>query len=125
MPPRNQTRHRNRDVTFDVVDDHLEMKVTFPDAPDARGRGRDYLHRCTRDIFREVAFTIEEHAAGGMTLEDLVAAMDAPYTQVNLALAFIKERGCIEVRRRRSYPASGQLYEDAMIEFMFLAQLPY
>ncbi len=114
------SRHRNRVVTFDVVDDHLEMKVGFPDAPD-----RNYVHRCTRDTFREVAFTIEEHAAGGMTLEDLVAAMDAPYTQVNVALAFMKERGCVEVRRRRSYPASGQLYEDAMTEFMFLAELPY
>jgi hypothetical protein len=114
------TRHRNREIIFDVVDDYLEMKVAFPDALD-----RNYLHRCSRDTFREVAFTIEENAAGGMTLEDLVAAMDAPYTQVNVALAFMKERGCVEVRRRRSYPASAQLYEDAMIEFMFLAQLPY
>lgn len=114
------SRHRNRVVNFDVIDDRLEMKVTFPDAPD-----RSYVHRCTRDTFREVAFTIEENAAGGMTLEDLVEAMDAPYTQVNVALAFMKERGCVEVRHRRSYPASGQLYEDAMIEFMFLAELPY
>jgi hypothetical protein len=114
------TRPRNRVVHFDVVDDHLEMKVCFPDAPK-----RNYIHRCTRDIFREVAYTIEENAAGGMTLEDLVAAMDAPHTQVNVALAFMKARGCVEVRRRRSYPASGQLYEDAMIEFMFLAELPY
>ncbi len=114
------TRHRNREVVFQVVDDHLEMVVTFPDRADA-----DYTHRCTRDTFREVAFTIEENAADGVTLEDLVITMDAPYTQVNVALAFMKERGCVEVRRRRSYPASGQLYEDAMIEFMFLADGPY
>lgn len=114
------TRSRNRIVTFDVVDDHLEMKVVFPDTP-----GRDYLHRCTRDIFREVAFTIEEKAAGGTTLEDLVAAMDAPFTQVNVALAFMKERGCVEVRRRRTYPASDMVYEDAMIEFCYLADAPY
>lgn len=114
------TRHRNRIVNFDVVDDHLEMKVTFPDQPDA-----GYVHRCTRDIFREVAFTIEELAAGGTTLEELVAAMDAPFTQVNVALSFMKERGCVEVRRRRSYPASAALYEDAMIEFMYLAEAPY
>ena len=114
------TRSRNRIVTFDVVDDHLEMKVVFPDTPT-----RDYVHRCTRDIFREVAFTIEEKAAGGTTLEDLVAAMDAPFTQVNVALAFMKERGCVEVRRRRTYPASDAVYEDAMIEFMYLADAPY
>ena len=114
------TRSRNRIVTFDVVEDHLEMKVVFPDSPT-----RDYVHRCTRDIFREVAFTIEEKAAGGTTLEDLVAAMDAPFTQVNVALAFMKERGCVEVRRRRTYPASDMVYEDAMIEFMYLADAPY
>ena len=114
------TRPRNRIVTFDVVDDHLEMKVAFPDAPD-----RGYLHRCTRDIFREVAFTIEEHAAGGTTLEELAQAMDAPFTQVNVALAFMKERGCVEVRRRRTYPASDAVYEDAMVEFTCLAEAPY
>jgi len=123
------SRHRNRIVTFDVVDDHLEMKVTFPDASDIRGRGRDYIHRCTRDVFREVAFTIEEQAAApgscGTTLEELVAAMDAPFTQVNVALAFMKDRGCVEVRRRRTYPASDAVYEDAMIEFMYLAESPY
>ncbi len=114
------TRPRKRIVTFNVVDDHLEMKVVFPDNP-----SRDYVHRCTRDIFREVAFTIEEKAAGGTTLEELVAAMDAPFTQVNVALAFMKERGCVEVRRRRTYPASDMVYEDAMIEFMYLADAPY
>lgn len=113
------SRYRKRVVNFDVVDDHLEMRVSFPDAS-----ARNYVHRCCREIFCEVAHTIEE-ASGGTTLEDLVAEMDAPYTQVNVALAFLKERGCVEVRRRRSYPASGQLYEDAMIEFMFLAEAPY
>ena len=118
------TRSRNRIVTFDVVDDHLEMKVVFTDNP-----ARDYVHRCTRDIFREVAFTIEEKAAApgsdGTTLEDLVAKMDAPFTQVNVALAFLKERGCVEVRRRRTYPASAAMYEDAMVEFTYLADAPY
>jgi len=123
------TRPRNRIVNFDVVDDHLEMKVAFPDAPD-----RSYVHRCTRDTFREVAYTIEQHAApgppgprggGGVTLDELVSAMDAPFTQVNVALSFMKERGCVEVRYRRSYPASDALYEDAMIEFSYLAEAPY
>lgn len=114
------TRSRNRIVTFDVIDDHLEMKVVFPDNP-----SRGYVHRCTREIFREVAFTIEENSAGGTTLEDQVAKMDAPFTQVNVALAFMKERGCVEVRRRRTYPASAAMYEDAMVEFCYLADAPY
>ena len=37
----------------------------------------------------------------------------------------MKERGCVEVRRRRTYPASDMVYEDAMIEFMYLADAPY
>ncbi|MEM7577505.1 MAG: hypothetical protein AAF328_08525 [Planctomycetota bacterium] len=113
------TRHRNRDVTFDVVDDHLEMTVAFPDQAD-----RNYIHRCTRNIFETVAHTIEEQATAGSTLEDLVAALDAPFTQVNVALAFLKERGCVKVRRRRSYPASAALYEDAMVEYLVLAEAP-
>jgi transcription initiation factor IIE alpha subunit len=117
------TRHRNRIVSFDVVDDHLEMTVRFPDV-----LAQDYVHRCTREIYQAVAHTIEEHAApgsDGTTLEELVAKMDAPFTQVNVALAFLKERGCVEVRRRRTYPASAALYEDAMVEFCYLADAPY
>lgn len=114
------TRSRNRIVSFDVVDDHLEMTVSFPDAP-----ARRYVHRCTREIYQEVAHTIKEHTSGGTTLEDLVATMGAPFTQVNVSLAFMKERGCVEVRRRRTYPASDALYEDAMIEFTYLAEAPY
>ena len=108
--------HRQRDVTFRVQDDHLEMHIAFPKQPN-----RNYVHRCSRDIFREVAYAIEDHAAGGTTLEQIVDAIDAPYTQVNVALAFMKERGCVEVRHRRTFPASDIVYEDAMIEFMYLA----
>ncbi len=92
------------------------MLVTFKQQPE-----RNYTHRCTRDVFREVAYAIEDHAAGGTTLEQIVDAIDAPYTQVNVALAFMKERGCVEIRHRRTFPASDIVYEDAMIEFMHLA----
>ena len=109
--------HRQRDVTFRVQDDHLEMHVTFAQQPD-----RNYTHRCTRDIFRDVAYAIEDHAAGGTTLDEIVQAIDAPYPQVNVALAFMKERGSVEIRHRRTFPASNIVYEDAMIEFMHLAR---
>tara|TARA_B100000609_G_scaffold167816_1_gene141167 strand:+ start:105 stop:449 length:345 start_codon:yes stop_codon:yes gene_type:complete len=107
---------QQRVVTFRVQDDYLEMLVTFKQQPE-----RNYTHRCTRDVFREVAYAIEDHAAGGTTLEQIVDAIDAPYTQVNVALAFMKERGCVEIRHRRTFPASDIVYEDAMIEFMHLA----
>lgn len=118
MPTRRRPQHRS--VLFDVVDDHLEMKVSFSDQPDA-----GYVHRCTDEVFREVAHAIEERASKGVTLDDLAEALDAPFTQVNVALSFLKERGCVEVRRRRSYPASTALYEDAMTEYTFLAGAPY
>ena len=112
------TRHRQRDVTFDVVDDHLVRTVTFPD-------GRSYTHRCTRQVFENVAHTIEEQDKTGVTLDPLVRAMDAPHTQVSVALDFMLERGCLVTRLRRHYPASNCLFEDAMCEFLFLAELPY
>jgi hypothetical protein len=107
----------DRDVEFRVQDDHLEMTVTF------RGEGdRGYTHRCTREVYREVAFGVEARAAGGTTLKELAEAIDEPFTQISVALAFMKERGCVEVRHRRTYPASGVLYEDAMIEYLALAE---
>lgn len=112
-----KTRRLRSRTAFRVADDHLERRVTF------RGRpGSDYVHRCTRDVFREAAFAIEDLAAGGTTLTELVDHLDAPSSQVAAALAFMKECGCVEMRRRRVYPTSGQLYEDAMTEFMYLAE---
>lgn len=108
-------------MIFDVVDDHLVRTVYFPD-------GRSYTHRCTRATFEAVAHAIEEHAKEGVTLESLAEALDLPFTQVNVALEFMKERGCIVTPSgggRRSYPASGCLFEDAMCEYTFLAELPY
>ena len=41
----------------------------------------------------------------------------AEETFMAVALAFMKERGCVVTRYRRNYPASDVLFEDAMIEF--------
>lgn len=112
-----RTRGRNRIIDFDVVGGHLEKQVSFPDDP-----SRDYTHRCPEDIFKDVAHSIEERAKQGSTLDELAEAMDQPHSQVATALAFLKERGCVEVRLRRTYPASVGLFEDAMIEFCYLAQ---
>jgi hypothetical protein len=114
-------RPRDRNVNFDVVDGVLTRTVSFRD-------GHAYTHRCTRQVYESVAYAIEERAGsggGGVTLESIAAALDLPFTQVNVALEFMKERGCVVTRNRRNYPASTLLYEDAMCEFMFLAELPY
>ena len=112
------TRHLHRSVLFDVIDDHLVRTVIFSE-------GHQYTHRCTRDVFCDTAYAIEKHADKGVTLDELVQAMDAPHTQVAVALDFMKEHGCVVTRLRRNYPASNALYEDAMTEFMFLAEAPY
>ena len=53
----------------------------------------------------------------------LGALSDQPCTQVSIALAFLKERGCVETVGRRSYAASATLHEDALAEFHYLAHI--
>ncbi len=108
-------RRQRRDVQFAVIDGRLVQTVT------PRG-GRPYVHRCTRGVFEAVCRAMEACRAAGATMQTLAEAIDAPYTQVNVALEFLKERGCLETRLRRSYPASDVLFEDAMTEFFALAE---
>ena len=108
-------RRQPRDVQYAVMDDRLVQTVT-------PSRGSQYVHRCTRRIFEDVCYAIEARPAEGVTMVTLAAALDAPYTQVNVALEFLKERGCVKTRLRRSYPASNMLFEDAMTEFFALAE---
>ncbi len=41
-----------------------------------------------------------------------------------MALEFLKERGLVEVRHRRCYPASNSVHLDAMVEFHALREEP-
>jgi len=107
-------RIRGRDVRFEVIDDRLVQSVSGPD-------GRGYTHRCDRQTYEAVARAIEEAGQAGTTLEPLARSLDLPYTQVNVALGFLKERGCVVTRLRQNYAASNFLFEDAMIEYHALA----
>jgi len=83
-----------------------------------RRDGGEYRHRCSLDSFREVAFFIEHHADEGSTSGDIWQGLrHVACTQASVAVAFLKERGCIEARHRRLFPTSRCLFEDAMIEF--------
>ena len=83
-----------------------------------RTDGRGHVQRATLATLREVAWFIEGHATAGVTTNELWDALpDVPTTQIAVALDFLKDRGCIETRGRRNYPASDCLFEDAMIEF--------
>ena len=110
-----QTRFRKSDVRFDVADGHLVRTVTAAD-------GRSYIHRCSREVYESVAHAMQSVGPDGTTGATLAAALDVPYTQVNVAIEFLKERSCVQTRHRRNYPASDIVFEDAMIEFCALAE---
>ena len=97
--------------TFALEDGWLVRTVAKPD-------GSSYQHRCSLASYRAVAEYIDEHATDGVTTNSLWDCLpDIPCTQAAIALAFLKERGCVTVRHRRCYPASNFLVEDALLEF--------
>ena len=108
-------RSATRDETFAVLDGHLVRTVT-------PARGKPYEHRCPLASFEKVSHAIDEAGGDGFTLETLVAYEDLPFTRVAVALAFLKERGCVTTRYRRNYAASDGVHLDAMTEFHALAE---
>ncbi|MCZ2098812.1 MAG: hypothetical protein LC121_21620 [Anaerolineae bacterium] len=110
---------RERSETFEVLDDHLIRKVVPV-------RGQPYEHRCPRAAFEQIAHGAEELGAQGFTLESLVAyereaGRDVTFTNVAVALAFLRERSILDVRYRRNYAATDAVHLDAMMEFHALA----
>jgi hypothetical protein len=106
---------RERNETFQVADDHLIRKVV-------PRRGEPYEHRCPKASLARVAHAIDEAGKDAFTLESLVEREDLPFTQVAVALAFLKERGIVETRYRRNYAATQCAHLDAMTEFYALAE---
>ena len=104
-----------RDETFEILNGDL-IRTVVPI------RGKAYRHRCRRATYERVAHAAEELGTAGLTLDDIVDREDLPFSQAAVALAFMKERGCLVTRYRRTYPASEILFEDAMIEFCALAE---
>jgi hypothetical protein len=111
------TRDRQRDVRYEVRDGYLVRTVTF-------STGGTYWHRCSMQVYDAVADAIGAmpEQGEGVTLGSLAKELDLPFTQVNIALEFMKERGVVVTRSRRIYPASNFAYSDAMIEFHALKE---
>jgi hypothetical protein len=85
-----------KDETFAVEGDHLIRHVV-------PRRGRPYDHRCPRASFEQIAHAAEELGTEGFTLESLLAyernaGRDVTFTNVAVTLAFLRERGILEVR---------------------------
>ncbi len=104
-----------RDETFSVDRAGALCRSVVP------RRGRPYVHRCELGSFEKVAHAIDEASDKGCTLEQIAAAEGLPHTQVAVAMAFLKERGCVVVEGRRTFPACSGVHIDAMIEFHALA----
>ena len=110
---------RDREVRFSVEDGCL-VRTVVADPAD----GRSYRHRCTKDNFETVAHAINETPpeGEGITLDRIRRQEGLPFTQAHVALEFLKERGLVDVRHRRCYPATTDVYLDAMIEYYALAE---
>jgi hypothetical protein len=103
-----------RDETFEVLDDHLIRKVV-------PRTGQPYEHRCPVAALDRVAQAIDELGDAGFTLESLFCREQLPWTQVAVAIAFLKERGIIDARHRRNYATTTGVHLDAMTEYHALA----
>jgi len=96
---------------FTVELGHLVRAVTKRD-------GGTYSHRCSLESYKAVAHFIDENGAAGVTTGMLWEAVpDVPCTQASVAVAFMKERGCLEARHRRLFPTSEFFVEDALLEY--------
>ena len=83
--------------------------------------GSPYEHRCTMWAFKRVCWRFDEHGEGD-TVETLAAAAQIPVTQAATALAFLLERGIVTTERRRNFPATIDVYLDAMTEYHALRE---
>jgi hypothetical protein len=101
----------NERQTFTVELGHLVRTVTRRD-------GGTYSHRCSLKSYKAVAHFIDENGAAGVTTGMLWEAVpDVPCTQASVAVAYMKERGCLEARYRRLFPTSAFFVEDALLEY--------
>jgi len=103
--------------TFEIVRGEL-VRTVVP------RRGRPYVQRCDRASFEDVVRTVEDRGDDGITTNELWEALpDVPCSRVSVAFDFLKERGCVVVEGRRSYAASGALFEDALCEWHALTDV--
>ena len=112
----------NREVEFTgSPGGALERTVRLAD-------GREYTHRCSKQVFEAVAAYIDDHQREGFKIQSLADALDAPMTQVNVALQLFAERGLLETPSgggRLGYVAPGYasgFFEHAMTEFYALIE---
>ncbi len=93
-------------------------------------RGKPYEHMCSKQVYDDVAYAIEQMGNAAFTMEDIRTKAGGgdescmpPWSQVATAIAFLKERSCIvPARERKHVAASDFVYEDALIEYHALRE---
>lgn len=111
-PSRSATE---RDEAFWVDEAGFLVRTVKPQ------RGGPYQHRCPAAAFEAVAHAAEDMATG-ITLERLQAATGVPFSQVAVAIAFLKDRGCLTPGGGRTHIAAPGLHLDAMTEYYALRE---
>lgn len=84
--------------------------------------GKPYRHTCAIESFEAVAHAIDEAGPKGFTLGALRDITGLPCSQIATAMAFLRERGIIEVRGKRNYPTGEAVHVDAMTEYHALRE---
>lgn len=108
-----------RSDTFSVVENVMFRRV----APAPGSRAKPYQHTCDQTTFEEVAHAIDELHGATFTFEEIRDLIDAPFTQVAVAVAFMKQRGLIDpAHRRRCVAATDDMHLDAMCEWHALRE---
>jgi hypothetical protein len=108
-----------RHETFAVEAGYLIRKVV-------PHRGQPYAHRCPRQAFEQITHAAEELGEKGFTLRRLLdyergSGRAVTFTDIAVVLAFLRERGILDVRYRRNYAASSGVHLDAMVEYFVQA----
>ena len=81
--------------------------------PTHGARRREYVHRCTREVFEEVCHRVDEQET--FTLEELLEGRDLPNSQAALALRLLHEYGLVEkIHSRRCWRTENSIHLSAM-----------
>lgn len=107
-----------RKESFDVdVRSRLLVRSVVP------SRGKPYDAKSSREVLAKVSHYAQARSRGGFSTSEMWQDLDVPKTQASTSLAFLKDRGLVEVSSRRNYPAGGEVFEHSMVEYYYLIHL--
>ena len=107
---------KERTETFFVDDARRLVRSVVP------ASGDPYQHTCTEKSYTDGLYTSDELAVP-FCGETLAKIAGVPLTQAAVALAFLKERGCVvDAAKRLNKKADAWVFEDGMVEYHALRE---